>query len=74
MALLKCLLAGLLSMVVVAILLVVALMVFVLPTAEKGTAVGFDPISMVRSWPLQALLITSLSFAMGFLWEYKRVR
>jgi hypothetical protein len=74
MMLLKCLLAGVLSVVLIAILLVVVLLVFVLPRPDKGTVVGIDPVTIIRSRPLLALMITSLCFAIGFLWEYIRTR
>jgi len=73
MLLFKCILAGLLAIVIVAILLVVV-MVSVLPRPDQGTAVGIDPVSIMRSRPISALMVISLSFACGFLWEYGRAR
>jgi len=69
---LKSALAGLLSVVLVAILDLVVLIVRA-GKPEPGTEIGFDPVSMFKSSPVYG--ITALAvFVLGFYWEYRRVR
>jgi hypothetical protein len=75
MTLVKCVLAGLLSVVLAAILFIAAIILFVLfvlPAPSEGEAVGFDPVSMARSYPLLTFAVPAAAFTLGFLWEYRR--
>jgi len=77
MVFLKSILAGLLALVLAVILLVVgaAVIGIMLSKGQDGAAIGFDPISMARSFPLLwviALCATVGVFALGFYWEYRR--
>jgi hypothetical protein len=68
----KSVLAGLLSVVSVAILYFVVLIVRA-GKPKAGTSIGIDPVSMFKSSPrfgITAMIV----FALGFYWEYRRVR
>ena len=73
---LKCVLAGACFLVGSVILLFLGIIVFVTLFSVffargKGEAVGFDPVSFVRSFPLFWIL-PALIFLLGFVWEYRR--
>jgi len=68
----KSVLAGLGSVVLVAILYLVALIVST-GKPEAGTEIGFDPVSMFKSSPLYGITALVI-FALRFYWEYRRVR
>jgi len=70
--LVKSILAGLLSLVLIAILLLVVLIVR-LPKPEAGTQIGIDPVSIFKSSPLYGIAVI-IVFALGFYWEYRRLR
>jgi len=77
MILLKSVLGGLLALIFAVILLVVgAAVIGIMLSKRQGEAViGFDPISMARSFPLLwviALCAALGIFALGFYWEYRR--
>ncbi len=71
---LKSILVGLCFLIVSAILLLLGTIVFftIFFAPGKGEAVGIDPVSMVKSFPLLWIL-PALIFLLGFAWEYRRV-
>ncbi len=72
---LKSILVGLCFLVVSAILLPLGLGVIfsILAAHAKGEEVGFDPVSIVKSFPLLWILPV-LVFLLGFAWEYRRAK
>jgi len=68
----KSILAGLLSLILAAILYLVVLFTR-LPKSEAGTEIGIDPVSMFKSSPLFGIT-AMIVFVLGFYWEYRRVR
>ena len=74
MSYLKCIFAGLCFLVVSAILLVLGTIAFfaIFVHAPKGQSIGFDPVSIVKSFPILWILAV-LFFSLGFMWEYMRV-
>jgi ABC-type transport system involved in cytochrome c biogenesis permease component len=75
MIFLNCILAGLGFLVGSAIVLFLAAGLFLsfLVEHEKGTVVGFDPVSMMRSSPIFWIL-AFLLFLLGFSRKYRRAR
>jgi len=73
----KCLLAGLLALIIVPVLLIVCVVVgmviytMVHPTQADGQ-IGWDPVSLWRMNPI-AWFIPALSFCAGFIWQYRRL-
>ena len=75
MIFLKSIFAGLLAVLIAAIVLPVSVCVYLTWTAHPGNneAIGFDPISMVRSSPY-LWIIPVLVFGLGFYLEYTRLK
>ncbi|MBZ5670467.1 MAG: hypothetical protein LAO04_12145 [Acidobacteriia bacterium] len=74
MIFLRSILAGLLLLVGAAILLLLGTIIIsaIAFPPERGTAIGFDPVSMVKYSSLIQVLVV-LFFFLGFSWEYRRV-
>ncbi len=75
MILVKSFLVGLVAVILAAILSLVSLVVRIslFASPKRGTAVGIDPVSIVRSQPWTWVLGLA-AFCLGFYWEYRRVR
>ena len=73
MIIVKCILAGVISLVVAAITLAVWVVVvlIVLPTSKGGITIAFDPAALAKS--RLAWFIAFAVFALGFYWESKRI-
>ena len=72
----KCILSGLLALLIAAIVLPMSVCAYLTWTAHPGkneAAIGFDPISMVRSSP-SVWVIAVLIFGLGFYLQYRRLR
>ena len=70
---LRSLAMGLLFVILAAILFPVGVCVILLPRAEKGETIGFDPVSIAKSYP-PIWAIAGLLFALGFFWEFRRMK
>ncbi len=70
----KSVLAGLVSLTLAAILLPSSLLIafMLLHPPQSGTTASIDVVSVARH--LHAWIIGVLAFALGFGWEYRRVR
>jgi hypothetical protein len=67
----KSILAGMAAFILCAILAVVLSSILLNWDAPSGTAIGIDPISILRSsWGYQLLAL--LVFGVGFYWEFLR--
>ena len=75
MIILKCILAGLSFLVAFVFLAPVAVAVIfaLFVRREPGTTIGFDPVSIMRSFPV-LWLVPILVFLLGSFWEYRRIR
>jgi hypothetical protein len=75
MNLLKCILAGLFSVILGLILVVVVLtIVITAPFAHETENVAIDFVSFSRAYHLHFLVVTACLFAFGFSWERRRLR
>jgi uncharacterized BrkB/YihY/UPF0761 family membrane protein len=75
MTFVKCVLVGLLSLLVALILLVAGVMVvFAALTPRGGEAIGFDVVALWHHFYLPCLVVTACIFALGFSWEYRRLK
>jgi len=77
MLLLKSILAGLIAVIVAAIVLPAGIAYYLMWTTHpdkpgQEIAVGFDPVYAARS-PV-SWIIAALVFALGFYWEYRRLK
>ncbi|MGC9996043.1 MAG: hypothetical protein ABSE79_12025 [Terriglobia bacterium] len=76
MILLKCILAGLLALLIAAIVLPMSVCVYLTWTVHPGhneAAIGFDPISMARSSPSVWIIAVTI-FGLGFYLQYRRLK
>ena len=75
MILRKCILAGLLALLIAAIVLPMGVCVYLNWTSHLGEneAIGIDPISMVRH-STSVWIIAVLVFSLGFYLEYRRLK
>jgi predicted membrane protein len=75
MVLWKCIFAGLLAVVIAAIVLPMGFCAYLAWTVRPGRneAIGFDPISIVRSSP-SVWVIAALVFGLGFYLQYRRLK
>ena len=72
MNLIKSIGVGLLFVVMAFLAVFVGVLAYVFFAPSKdGVAVGWDPVSFVRS--PSSWIIVLISFALGFLWEYRRL-
>jgi len=72
----KCILSGLLTLLIAAIVLPMSVCVYLTWTVHPGkneAAIGFDPISMVRHSP-SVWVIAVLIFGLGFYLQYRRLK
>jgi hypothetical protein len=75
MTFVKCVLVGLLSLIVAVIFLVVGLIVvFAALTPRGGETIGFDVVTLWHHFYLHCLVVTVSMFALGFSWEYRRLK
>ena len=71
----KSVLVGLLSLLIGLVLLVVGLMVvFAAMTPRGGEVIGFDVVALWHHFYLPCLVVTVCIFALGFSWEYRRLK
>lgn len=74
----KSILAGLISLIVAAFLLIIGLLIAGTLIVPRGTAIGIDVGSlMLRSSPQYLAEYRGgpiIVFSLGFFWEYKRVK
>jgi uncharacterized BrkB/YihY/UPF0761 family membrane protein len=73
MVFVKSILAGLFSLIGVGILLLFGAGLILNILAPPGTTVGIDIVSVARHSPLFWILAV-LAFALGFDWEYRRLK
>jgi hypothetical protein len=73
MVFVKSVLAGLFSLIAVGILLLFTAGLILNILAPPGTSVGIDIVSVARHSPLVWILAV-LAFALGFDWEYRRLK
>ncbi len=76
MFLLKSVFAGLLALFIAAIVLPMTVCVYLTWTvhpAHNEVAIGFDPISLVRSFP-SVWIIAVMIFGLGFYLQYRRLK
>jgi len=73
MILIKSIFAGLVLLIVTAVFsLVAAIIAFtVFVERQEGTAVGIDPISVMRNAPI-LWVVGLVVFLLGFFWEFRR--
>ena len=68
--------AGLLAVVIAAIVIPIAIVIYFawrFPPAQPGeAAIGFD-LSFVARWPV-TWIIAAIIFILGFYWEYRRLQ
>ena len=75
MTFLKCVLVGLLSLIVAVIFLVVGLIVVFAALAPRGgEIIAFDVVTLWHRFYLPCLVVTVSIFALGFSWEYRRLK
>ena len=77
MILLKSILAGLIAVIVAAIVLPVGVAYYLTWRIQRDKpgpeiAIGFDPVSAASS-PV-SWIITAIVFSLGFYWEYRRLK
>jgi len=72
----KSVLVGLLSLLIGLVLLVVGVVVVVIArsTPEGETAVAYDVVALWHHFYLPCLVVTVCIFALGFSWEYRRLK
>jgi uncharacterized BrkB/YihY/UPF0761 family membrane protein len=71
----KSVLVGLLSLLIGLVLLVVGLIVvFAALTPRGGEAIAFDVVTLWHHFYLPCLVVTVCIFALGFSWEYRRLK
>ena len=75
MILVKSILAGLVALILTAIVLLVGAVVVLMVRFKPrhGQTIGIDPVGIVVSFPL-LWIIAVIAFALGFYWEYRRAR
>jgi hypothetical protein len=72
----KCIFAGLLALLIAAIVLPMSVCVYLTWTVHPGrneAVIGFDPISMVRSSPSVWIIAVTI-FGLGFYLQYRRLK
>lgn len=79
MVFLKSIMVGIATMVSAAIcsgIAVIIVLSFKSRNLPEGEAIGWDPVSLLRSSPTAWLiwLILLISFALGFWWEYRKAK
>jgi hypothetical protein len=70
---LKSIAAGLVALVVSAVIVPVVVAIFLRITMKPapGELIGWDPVSLVRAYPV-AYLLPVIIFLAGFIWEFRR--